>query len=63
MLLPFEAPVNIPKKIASLKEVSHEISAATKPCSTAPGNKSGIVQAQSNFITKNAIATIPKNKA
>ena len=63
LLLPFEALVNIAKNIANLKEVSHEISAATKPCSTAPGNKSGIVQAQSSFITKNAIATMPINKA
>ena len=39
--------------MANLNDVNHEISPATKPCSTAPGNKSGIVHAQTNFITKN----------
>ena len=59
----YNKPIILSTGAANLKEVSHEISAATKPCSTAPGNKSGIVHAQSSFITKNAMATIPINKA
>jgi hypothetical protein len=60
-LLTLADPVNIAKNIANLKDVSHEISAATKPCSTAPGNKSGIVQAHRNLINKKAAAIMPKN--
>jgi len=58
-----EAPLNIPKNKANLKEVNHEISEATKPCSTAPGNNSGIVHAHNNFIIKKAIAINPTTKA
>ena len=44
---------------ANLNDVSHEISLAINPCSTAPGNKSGIVHAHSHFIIMNAKKNIP----
>ena len=44
---------------ANLNDVSHEISFAISPCSTAPGNKSGIVHAHSHFIIMKAKMNTP----
>ena len=63
LLLTLIAPPKVAKKSANLNDVNQEISFAINPCSTAPGNKSGIVHAHSHFIIKNANIIIPITNA
>jgi hypothetical protein len=53
-------PANAATKIATLSEVYQDISLAIRPCSTAPGKRSGIVQAHKIFTRKSAIIKAPK---
>ncbi len=52
---PRAMPARIDIKIASFAAVIHEIDCAISPCCTAPGNRSGIVHAHRNLISKSPI--------
>jgi len=56
-------PANAATKIATLSDVYQDISLAIRPCSTAPGKRSGIVQAHKILTKKSATIKAPKIKA